>query len=788
LPDALSSFIGREREIAEVVTLIERARLVTLTGPGGSGKTRLAIEAARRAAGAMHLPAAFVDLAPISDPGLISSSIAAGLAIRPEPSQTLDEALLQDLGDRSLLLVLDNLEQLLPDAGTTLIELAGSCPGLRLLATSRAPIHVRGEQEYLVEPLVQAEALALFRDRAREVDSRFEVTDQNSAAIEEICRRFDGLPLAIELAAARSKVLSPEALLRRLALGDALPASVAVDAPARQRTLRDAIAWSFDLLNLDERRVFSRVSVFVGGFTADAAAEVVPDPRDEPIDVGLALDRLVDHSLVQVGPGRMGEPRFRVLETVREFGLSQLSDDELDHVRRRHLQFFNQSFVARTSYEAAPSPDDIGNVRAALSWAESNGDAAMVASLGVAAWLALGLSGYREEAGHWLAAAERASSEAGPVARAGLLQQLARYELAYGGDRKRAQDLLSQSLTILEDTGDPMMAVRTLELLSHVASDLGERHTAAERMDQAIARVRGLEDRVRRARVLAEIAGSGSAVHSLTEMQALAEEALGEGRAFDDGPTMSDATLALGYVALAKGELPIAVGRFTESLHLCLNLAWIVAQPACSLAIAQLRLRDLDSSRSLLFDALPQARDLAVTWIGLTALEAAADWLGAAGQHTQAVMCWATIDATRGRTLDRTFGNDLGIFDGSRERDRKALRPDAWQAATAAGREMTLDQGIAFAMAALDEVDLTAEKARRRPGRYQLTPREREVLTLVAAGRSDGQIAEELFISKSTAAVHVANIKGKLGATSRVEIATTAIERRLVEPPEAIGR
>ena len=303
LPHDLSSFVGRERELSDVVALIERARLVTLTGPGGSGKTRLAIEAARRVASAMRLEAAFVDLAPVSDPGLIAASIAAALAIRPEPSQTVDDALLQDLGDRSLLLVLDNLEQLLPDAGPKFTGFAGSCPGLRLLATSHAPLHVRGEQEYLVEPLVQAEAQALFRDRAVAVDSRFELTDENKPAVDEICRRLDGLPLAIELAAARSKVMTPEALLRRLASGGALPASVAVDAPARQRTLRDTIAWSFGLLSPVERTVFSRVCVCVGGFGAEAAARVAADPSDpDPIEVGPVLDSLVDHSLVRVVP------------------------------------------------------------------------------------------------------------------------------------------------------------------------------------------------------------------------------------------------------------------------------------------------------------------------------------------------------------------------------------------------------------------------------------------------------------------------------------------------------
>ena len=789
LPHDLSSFVGRERELSDVVALIERARLVTLTGPGGSGKTRLAIEAARRAASALNIEAGFVDFAPVSDPGLMVSSIAAALDILPGPSKTVDEALLQELDDRSLLLVVDNLEQLLPDAGPKLSGLAGSCPGLRLLATSRAPLHVRGEQEYLVEPLVQAEARALFRDRAREVDSAFELTDTNRTAVEEICRRLDGLPLAIELAAARSKALTPEALLRRLAAGGALPASVAVDAPARQRTLRDTIAWSFGLLSPVERTVFSRVCVFVGGFSAEAAAEVAADPSDpDPIDVGLALDRLVDHSLVRVAPDSRGEPRFGLLETVREFGLGQLTEAELDRVRRRHARYFKELLVARTDYGAAPFPGalggDVGNVRAALTFAEATGEADIVASLGITAWGFLGISGYREEAARWLAAAERASTAGDPVLRAHLLTRLASDELAYGSDRRRAQDLLTQALTILEDAGDPARTTYVLVILSHVASDLGENATAAERTHEAIARARELNG-VRRARFLAEIAVSGTAVHSLAEMEALAGEALTQGRALDDDVSVVDATTALGYVALAKGDYGTAVDLLSEALEQIRLLTWDTTEVVCTVAIAKVRLGDLNSSRSLLVDALPHARTLGVTWLGLGALEAAADWLGAAGQSDMAVTCWGTIDAVRSRTLDRTGANDMGIFERSRERDREALGPGAWQAATTAGRAMTLDQGLVFAIDALDEVDLTAEKAHGRPGRYELTPREREVLTLLAAGRSDGQIAEQLFISKSTAAVHVANIKGKLGATSRVEIATTAIEQGLVAPPSA---
>ena len=216
LPRPLSSFVGRERELEELEELIATVRLLTLTGPGGSGKTRLAIEIARLTSERSPTDMAFVDLASLSDPGLVVSTVVTALGIRPKAGRSSMEALVEHLAARPVVLVLDNLEQLLPDAATTIAELLGSCPDLRVLATSRAPLHIRGEHQYAVNSLVQAEALLLFVERARSVVSHFAPTEDNTAAMTEVCRRLDGLPLAIELAAARSKVMTPQALLRRL--------------------------------------------------------------------------------------------------------------------------------------------------------------------------------------------------------------------------------------------------------------------------------------------------------------------------------------------------------------------------------------------------------------------------------------------------------------------------------------------------------------------------------------------------------------------------------------------
>jgi predicted ATPase len=284
-PGQLSKFIGRERELAELKDLVEQARLVTLTGPGGSGKTRLALELAARLPKGDPGTVVFVDLAPVTDVDVMVPTIAAIVGIPPTSHQVSVDSLVEAIGARRLLLLLDNLEQLVGGAGVIAALLAG-CPGLRVLATSRAPLHVRGEREYPVgslalpapgqigslEVLGRIEAIALFVERAREISPKFDLTVDTGAAVAEICRRLDGLPLAIELAAGQTKLLSPDALLRRLQHSLPLPTTGPTDAPARQRTLHDTIAWSYGLLDVPDRIV---LAAWYGGTgtSRDASAE-----------------------------------------------------------------------------------------------------------------------------------------------------------------------------------------------------------------------------------------------------------------------------------------------------------------------------------------------------------------------------------------------------------------------------------------------------------------------------------------------------------------------------------
>ncbi|MDQ2651968.1 MAG: NB-ARC domain-containing protein, partial [Chloroflexota bacterium] len=351
LPRFLTPFIGREQQGASLRTLLERqdAPLVTLIGPGGVGKTRLAVRVASSLGQAFPDGVAFVPLVAVRDPEMVLPEIASVLGIREAGDLPMAARLAQVLGDRQALLVLDNLEQVLP-AAPAIAGLLGACPNLTIVATSRAPLGISGERTFDVPPLtlpegtpgvpalpdlVDVEAVTLFVERAQAAQAEFALTQQNAGAVTEICRRLDGLPLAIELAAARVRMLPPLALLARLDRQLSLLTGGARDVPQRLRTMRDAIAWSYDLLDPVEQAFFRRVAIFSGGFTLEAAEFVSEeDERGFPFDL---LASLVDNSLLRQESLSATEARYTLLETVREFGVEQLeATGEAADVAQRH--------------------------------------------------------------------------------------------------------------------------------------------------------------------------------------------------------------------------------------------------------------------------------------------------------------------------------------------------------------------------------------------------------------------------------------------------------------------
>ena len=346
LPQPLTSFIGREREVATVVNLLRRehVRLVTLTGPGGVGKTRLAIRVAEIAVTDFLDGVWFVPLATVRDPALIASTIARALGIQETADRSFEEGIGAFFAGRREMLVLDNYEHVL-DAAPLVTELLAACPALTVLVTSRSTLRLSGEHDISVPPLAsldperlppldrlrEAEAIRLFVERATSANAEFVLTEANATDVATLCARLDGLPLAIELAASRNRALPPQTMLRRLDQRLRLLTGGARDQPMRLRSLREAIAWSYDLLTEPEQVLFRRLAVFVGGCTLAAAEAVASGPDDVALDPFEGIASLVDKSLLRPETGHDGESRYLMLETVREYGLEQLAahDDEL---------------------------------------------------------------------------------------------------------------------------------------------------------------------------------------------------------------------------------------------------------------------------------------------------------------------------------------------------------------------------------------------------------------------------------------------------------------------------
>jgi predicted ATPase/DNA-binding CsgD family transcriptional regulator len=807
VPVQLTSFVGRSRELAELEASFGGARLVTVVGPGGSGKTRLAVEfAVRRRPASPDLH--FVDLTPITDAALVPVSIATVLGVREVAGEALQDTLARRIGDREVVLVLDNLEQL-PGAGSVIAELLAASPGLRVLATSRAPLHVRGEHGYplgslqlpgpvelaSLDDLAEVEAVKLFVERARAIDPAFALTSENAVAVAGICARLDGLPLAIELAAARTRLFTPTALLARLDRRLPVLTEGPMDAPIRQRTLHSTIGWSFDLLSEPDQRVFASLGVFAGGFALAAAEAVAIDPADPNggPDVLTSLDHLVEQNVLMVAADAEGEPRFRMLETIREFARDQLLEPDRVGLRDRHLAYFVA--LAERSEAQLRGPDQTAwlrrltaeqaDIRAALAWAqEAHRDESMLrlaAALKRRFWHDAGGLG---EGLRWLEASLAMAADA-PAALRVKAQQRAAWIVWEMGDGDRSQELFEASLAAADDD-DHRSRIEALIGLSHRALGAGgpELDAAAERMAEAIEHVR--HDRIPGALVepLLVAGQLAKARGELAQARAHFEEALDKAREAGDVWGAASALIQCGALALAAGAHAHAEALLAESVRLSIesgDRGVAFAHATAALAQALTAQGKLEAARSRLREGGDTFRGMENPSADTFMLEAAAAWLASAGMLPAAVEAWAAADAYR--TGHRWPG--VPEEEKTRRRSwaatREALGTVRFEMLWAIGRSRDVQEALDLAMVAVEAADLhdlPAPTPARR-GRFNLTPREQEVLALVASGMSDREIATSLVISKKTASVHVANIKAKLGASSRVEVATIALRESL---------
>jgi len=512
LPIPRTSLIGREQQMAEAMALLLRpgVRLLTFTGPGGAGKTRLALAVAAAIADQFTAGVQFVSLASIRHPDLVATALADALGIQKVADRTISQL----IGDRlqnsgPFLLLLDNFEQVLP-AATVVAETLGACPSVKILVTSRSFLHIYGEQEFPVRPLAQNSAIELFAQRAAAVWPDFAITSENEDAIQEICTRLDGLPLAIELAAARTKILSPLAILDRLHGRLQLLTGGAVDLPERQQTLRKTIDWSHDLLNAEEQKLFRRLSVFVGGCTLEAAEAVCNTRRDLSIDLFEGLTSLVDKNLVQRMDRAQSAARFTMLETIREYASECLvASDEQSATRRAQAAYClvlaeegNPDLSPADRVEWLAGCDvEVDNFRCALDWLFESQDLDWGLRLCVALFRFWDMREHLTEGRARLETILRLAGTERPRERARVLHFLGALVSAHG-DYPAAERFLKQSLSLYEELADQSGIAASLNALAVSARDRGDYAAAQTYFERSLACWRLLSDRLAIARCL----------------------------------------------------------------------------------------------------------------------------------------------------------------------------------------------------------------------------------------------------------------------------------------------
>jgi predicted ATPase/DNA-binding XRE family transcriptional regulator len=590
LPTPLTRLIGRTQDLAALRNTLLRgeARLLTLLGAPGIGKIRLSIAVAHDVQAAFRDGAFFVALAPLADPALVLATIAQTLGVKEGAGQPLLETLTAALHAKRLLLVLDNFEHLL-EAAPQVAALLEGCAGLKALVTSRTALHVRGERLYAVPPLLlpdlaqrpattalaRTPAVALLVERAQAVLPHFRLDEQNAAAVAAICVRLEGLPLAIELAATRIKLLPPEAVLARLEQRLGLLTDGAHDLPPRHRTLRAAIAWSYDLLDAGEQTLFARLGVFVGGCTLEAVAAVCNAEGDLPWEVVDGLAALLDQSLVQQEARPDGEPRFTMLETIREYALErQAESGQADATRRQHATYYLA--LAETAEREVHSPAcgtwqerlaaEHDNLRAALYWAVEGGAVEISLQLAAALWYFWMNQGHVTEGRKWLAAA-LAPRKSPSVLRGGALNG-AGYLASVQGDYAAANTLHEESLALYRELGDKQSIAWTLNHLGHAKMMQGDYSQATALHEESLALFQELGDNPGSTFLLIQLGESAYLQGEHERAVALIEQSLVHSRQHQDKMLLAWGLKLLGNLAQRQGDAGRAKVLLNESLAL----------------------------------------------------------------------------------------------------------------------------------------------------------------------------------------------------------------------------
>jgi len=811
LPAPRTSFIGREREIVEIKRALAMTRLLTLTGTGGSGKTRLALEVARDLVGMYPHGVWFVELAPLTEEELVPHAVAQAVGVQERPGQPLVDTLAEVLRGRELLLILDNCEHLVEAAAGLADTLLDACPRLRVLATSREALNVAGEanrpvlplgvpaaqRELTVEELEGAESVRLYLERARHRNPSFTLTPENTRAVAEICRWLDGIPLAIELAAVRTGTMSVEQISERLRDSLELLSDGNRTATLRQRTLQGALDWSHNLLNEAERVLFRRLSVFMGGWTLEEAEVVGSGTSIGRGAVLELLSGLVDKSLVVSRMNGGGEPRYRMLEVIRQYALEKLEKSgEAATTKRRHAEFF--CALAEETEPGLRGPEqgrwlerletEYDNMRVALSWALESGEADLGLRLAGALEPFWDVRGYYDEGRRWL---EEALAKGGRLsARAKALGRLG--WLAYDqGDLDRAVEVAEEGLELCKEVEiEESRTARFRDMLGNVASIRGDFEGARNLFEESLAFYREAGDAWGIARSLLHLGNVSVGRGDHEQAIELYEKGLAVSRESGYAAMLPLFLISLGREFLLQGDCERATALNEEAVALCRerrgglvaglgehaqtalnNLGWV--------ALVQ---GDHERANALHLESLALSEELGDKRIAAESIEGLACVAGARGEDERAARLFGAA-----RTLQEAVGYHHTPVEGVLREPylaavRSRLDGAVWQAAFAEGQAMTLEEAIKYGLASEEvaaSLSSTSEPPRGAQQSAALTYREEEIAALVARGLTNRQIASELTISEHTVATHVRKILKRLSLHSRSQLTAWLTQRRL---------
>jgi predicted ATPase/class 3 adenylate cyclase len=728
LPTQATALVGREREIEEVADLIGRGdvRLLTLTGAGGAGKTRLALQVAADVLERFPDGVFFISLAAVTASELVIPTIAQTLAVREKPAESSAETLREYLREREVLLLLDNFEQVI-EGGVSIAELLAACPGLKVLATSRAPLRLSGEHVYGVPPLAvpgpktladaralsQYDAVALFVARATAVKPGFRVTDENAAAVAEICVRLDGLPLALELAAARVPILPPRALAQRLGQRLDLLTGGARDLPARQQTLRNTIDWSHDLLSEDEQRLFARLAVFVAGCLLEAAETVCQRDGQRPIDVLDTLASLVEKNLLREEQAGAAEPRFSMLETIRDYALDRLeASGEAPELRRRHAEYF--LVLAETSEPEILGADQLewlerldaeqDNFRAAYGFLLEAGEAELALRLiGTLrrAWVA---RGYLAETRSLLEDALLNIGRVAPPVRAKALYGLGRVALVQG-DYDAALTRLEESALLFGELGDRDGLAYSLADQGWIAAERGDPAQARRLAGAGLAEARRAGNKTTSAAALHVLACAALDERAYARARSLFDESLGLRRELGDKRNTANSLCFLGAVELLDGEYGPAKALLEESLTLARELRNVLVECAAlaNLALVALLAGDAEEAARFAAESLGLCRDVGDKRTTVECLHAFAGVAAAQGEPHRSVVLSGAAERLHADIKAPPSPAEAAVSESFAPVARAVLDEAAFEAAWKQGYGMTLDEAFVYALSPPDE-------------------------------------------------------------------------------------